>query len=160
VLALRDPQLRRQFGGAARLCASLVVEQLVSMLLAPIMMMFHSTFVIQALLGKSVAWNAQARGDRGVTLREAFSRQKWQLVFGLAWGAIMLRFAPQFFWWLTPVLAGLVCGVGLTAWTSRAGAGRLARRWGLLLVPEETNPPRELLTVTRPERAQLDAAGP
>jgi membrane glycosyltransferase len=62
----------------------------------------------------------------------------------------MLRFAPQFFWWLTPVLAGLVCGVGLTAWTSRAGAGRLARRWGLLLIPEETHPPYELLIATRP----------
>jgi membrane glycosyltransferase len=160
VLALRDPQLRREFGGAARLCASLLVEQLFSVLLAPTMMMFHSTFVIQALLGRPVAWNAQARGDRGVTLREAFGRQKWQLLFGLAWGAIMLRLAPQFFWWLTPVLAGLVCGVGLTAWTSRADAGRLARRWGLLLIPEETHPPCELLIATRPERVQLNAAGP
>jgi len=147
VLTLRDRQMRRQFGGAARLCASMLVEQLFSMLLAPSMMLFHSTFVAQILLGKTVSWNAASRADRGVTLREAFRRQKWHLAFGLAWGAIMLQVAPRFFWWLTPVLVGLICGVWFTAWTSRISAGRTARRWGLFLIPEETAPPRELMAL-------------
>ena len=154
ILTLRDSQLRRQFGGAARLCASLIVEQFFSVLLAPSMMLFHSTFVAQTLLGKVVSWNAQDRSERGVTLREAFRREKWHLAFGLAWGAIMLRVAPRFFWWLTPVLIGLICGVGLTAWTSRTSAGRIARGWGLLLTPEETTPPRELRAL---RDANLDA---
>ena len=154
LLTLRDRHLRRQFGGAARLCLSLLVEQFFSVLLAPSMMLFHSTFVAQTLLGKAVSWNAQDRSDRGVTLREAFRRQKWHLAFGLAWGAIMLRVAPYFFWWLTPVLVGLICGVGLSAWTSRTSAGRIARRWGLLLVPEETAPPPELTAL---RGANLDA---
>ena len=154
LLTLRDRHLRRQFGGAARLCLSLLVEQFFSVLLAPSMMLFHSTFVAQTLLGKAVSWNAQDRSDRGVTLREAFRRQKWHLVFGLAWGAVMLRVAPYFFWWLTPVLVGLICGVWLTAWTSRTSAGRIARRWGLLLIPEETAPPRELAAL---RCANLDA---
>ena len=154
LLTLRDRHLRRQFGGAARLCLSLLVEQFFSVLLAPSMMLFHSTFVAQTLLGKAVSWNAQDRSDRGVTLREAFRRQKWHLAFGLAWGAIMLRVAPYFFWWLTPVLVGLICGVWLTAWTSRTSAGRIARRWGLLLIPEETAPPRELAAL---RCANLDA---
>jgi len=153
-LALRDRHLRRQFGGAARLCMSLLVEQFFSVLLAPSMMLFHSTFVAQTLLGKAVSWNAQDRSDRGVTLREAFRRQKWHLGFGLAWGAIMLRVAPHFFWWLTPVLVGLICSVWVTAWTSRTSAGRIAQRWGLLLIPEETTPPRELMAV---RRANLDS---
>jgi len=147
VLTLRDRQMRCQFGGAARLCASMLVEQLFSMLLAPSMMLFHSTFVAQILLGKTVSWNAASRADRGVTLREAFRRQKWHLAFGLAWGAIMLQVAPRFFWWLTPVLVGLICGVWFTAWTSRISAGRTARRWGLFLIPEETAPPRELMAL-------------
>jgi len=154
ILTLRDSQLRRQFGGAARLCVSLIVEQFFSVLLAPSMMLFHSTFVAQTLLGKAVSWNAQDRSERGVTLREAFRREKWHLAFGLAWGAIMLRVAPRFFWWLTPVLIGLICGVGLTAWTSRTSAGRIARRWGLFLTPEETAPPRELRAL---RGAHLDA---
>jgi membrane glycosyltransferase len=114
------------------------------MLLAPCMMLFHSTFVAQTLAGKAVSWNAQARSERGVTLGEAFGRQKWHLVFGIVWAVVMLRVAPRFFWWLTPVLVGLIFGVWLTMWTSRSSVGRAARRWGLLLIPEETDPPREL----------------
>jgi membrane glycosyltransferase len=148
VLAIRDRQLRGEFGGVPRLFASLLVEQLFSILLAPTMMMFHSTFVAQTLAGKAVSWNAQVRADRGVTLREAFRRQKWHLALGFVWGASMLRLAPQFFWWLTPVLAGLLCGIWLTVWTSRRDAGRLLRRWGLLLTPEETAPPRELMALS------------
>jgi membrane glycosyltransferase len=153
ILTVRDRQLRQQFGGAARLCTSLFVEQLFSVLLAPSMMLFHSVFVAQTLLGRSVSWNAQSRTDRGVTLLEAFKRQWWHLALGLAWGAVMLRTAPQFFWWLTPVLAGLICSIPLTVWTSRISAGQRLRRWGLLLTPEETAPPQELLSLreTDPE---------
>jgi membrane glycosyltransferase len=96
-----------------------------------------------------VSWNAQERTERGVTLREAFRRQKWHLVLGVLWGAAMLRLAPQFFWWLTPVLAGLLFGIPLTVWTSQVSAGRLFRRHGLLLTPEETAPPPELVTLSR-----------
>jgi len=147
ILTLRDRQMRRQFGGSARLGASLLVEQLFSVLLAPSMMLFHSMFVVQTLLGRSVRWDAQSRTDRGVTFVEAFRRQWWHLALGLAWGAVMLRTAPQFFWWLTPVLAGLICSIPLTVLTSRSAAGERLRRWGLLLTPEETAPPRELLRV-------------
>jgi membrane glycosyltransferase len=149
VLAMRERVLRRQFGGAGKMWLSLLIEQLFSMLLAPTMMMFHTTFVAQTLLGRVEAWNAQERTERGVTLREAFRRQKWHLLFGVAWGAAMLRLAPQFFWWLTPVLAGLLLGIPLTMWTSRVGPGRFLRRIGLLLTPEETAPPPELVVLSR-----------
>lgn len=148
LLAIGDPRTRRQFGGAARLCASLVLEQIFSVLLAPAMMVFHSTFVVQTLLGRAVAWNAPDRSDRGVSLREAFARQKWQLVLGLLWGAALLLLARPFFWWLSPVLIGLVCGIGLTVWTSHVAAGELFLRMRLLLVPEETEPSEELVTVS------------
>jgi membrane glycosyltransferase len=159
-LAIRDRRVRRQYGGAARLLLSLLIEQLFSMLLAPSMMLFHSTFVVQTLAGKSVSWNAQDRSERGVTLRAAFRRQKWHLVIGLVWGGAMLRLAPQFFWWLTPVLVGLLCSLWLTMWTSRPSAGRLLQRWGLMLTPEETAPPGELLALRNSlARAALPAAG-
>jgi len=46
-----------------------------------------------------------------------------------------------------PVLAGMVLSVPLTMWTSRASAGRWLRRAGLLLTPEETDPPAELVAL-------------
>ncbi|MGH8230174.1 MAG: glucans biosynthesis glucosyltransferase MdoH, partial [Steroidobacteraceae bacterium] len=54
-LALVKPALRRGFGGTLRLAASLLFEQLFSVLLAPPMMVFHSTFVVSTLAGKPVA---------------------------------------------------------------------------------------------------------
>ncbi len=143
-LALARPALRRGFGGAVRLGVSLLLEQLFSVLLAPPMMVFHSTFVISTLAGRPVTWNAQERGDRGVSLIEALRRHKWHMLLGLAWGAAILIIAPRFIWWMMPVLAGLLLSAPLTALSSRAGVGRLARRCGLLLTPEELSPPREL----------------
>lgn len=163
-LALLRPALRRGFGGAVRLGASLLLEQLFSVLLAPPMMVFHSTFVVSTLAGKPVAWNAQERGDRGVSLLEALWRHKWHMLLGLAWGAAILLIAPKFIWWMTPVLAGLLLSAPLTAISSHAGVGRLARRCGLLLTPEERSPPRELALLRErleredsPERVPLAA---
>src|SRR5256885_7791940 len=69
----RRRHTRLQGDWSSDVCSS----DLFSVLLAPSMMLFHSTFAAQTLLGKAVSWNAQDRSDRGVTLREAFRRQKW-----------------------------------------------------------------------------------
>jgi len=47
------------------------------------------------------------------------------------------------------VLVGLLFGIPLTLWTSRVSAGRFFRRHGLLLTPEETAPPPELVVLAR-----------
>ena len=160
ILTVRDRAALRRYGGVLRLCAGLLVEQLFSILLAPSMMLFHSTFVAQTLLGRSVSWNAQSRTDRGVTFAEAFRRQKWHLLLGVVWGGLMLRIAPQFFWWLTPVLVGLIFGIPLTVWTSRIKPGLRLKRWGLLLTPEETAPPPELLALKSPPTQVITAIPP
>jgi membrane glycosyltransferase len=66
------------------------------------------------------------------------------VLLGLVWGAVILWFAPRYIWWLLPVLAGLILSVPLTMLTSHAGAGQWLRRHGLLLTPEESQPPQEL----------------
>jgi membrane glycosyltransferase len=143
-LALVKGKMRRAFGGARALLSSLVVEQLFSTLLAPSMMLFHTSFVITTLAGHPVTWNAQDRGDRGITFREALSRHKWHVAIGLAWGAVILAIAPRYIWWMSPILAGLLLSVPLTMLTSLSSAGIWARKHHLLLTPEETEPPPEL----------------
>jgi hypothetical protein len=54
-----------------------------------------------------------------------------------------------------PVLAGMVLSVPLTMWTSRASAGRWLRRAGLLLTPEETDPPPELVALNEKMSASV-----
>jgi membrane glycosyltransferase len=134
--------------------SSLLVEQVFSTLLAPSMMLFHTSFVVTTLAGHPVTWNAQDRGDRGITFREAFSRHKWHVAIGLVWGAVILAIAPRYIWWMSPILLGLLLSVPLTMLTSLTSAGLWARRHGLLLTPEETEPPPELAALE-----QLMASG-
>jgi membrane glycosyltransferase len=143
-LTLRDRALRAAFGGARKFILSCAIEQALSMLMAPIMMLFHSEFVLRALLGRSVGWDAQPRGDRGVTWREAVLRHRWHVAIGLVWGCTIVMLAPDFIWWMLPVVVGMLIAVPFTALTSRSDLGVALRKRGLLLTPEETSPPPEL----------------
>jgi membrane glycosyltransferase len=143
-LVIRDRASRRAFGGSSRIIGSFLFEQIQSMLLAPTMMLFHSEFVLRALLGRSVGWDAQARGDRGIPWREAFRRHRWHLAIGLVWGSAILVLAPHFIWWMSPVILGMLISVPFTVLTSRADLGRALRARGWLLTPEETDEPPEL----------------
>jgi membrane glycosyltransferase len=144
-LALVKRSTRRSFGGGLHLLASLLIEQLFSTLLAPSMMLFHTSFVVTTLAGHPVTWNAQDRGDRGITFLEALSRHKWHVLIGLVWGGVILAIAPRYIWWMSPILLGLLLSVPLTMLTSLSSAGIWMRKRGLLLTPEETEPPPELV---------------
>lgn len=157
-LALADRQLRAAFGGARKLIEGVMFEQLMSMLLAPTMMLFHTTFVLSALLGRSVGWDAQPRGDRGITWREGLMRHRWHLVLGLVWGGAILALAPKFIWWMLPVLVGMVIAVPFTVLTSRNSLGRALRARGWLVTPEESAPPPELAAL-HANLARTEAAG-
>ena len=157
-LALRDRAVRAAFGGAPKILGGFLLEQLLSILLAPTMMLFHSEFVLRALLGRSVGWDAQARGDRGITWREAFLRHKSHFAIGLVWGTAILVLAPHFIWWMSPVILGMLLSVPLTVLTSRADLGRALRRHGWLLTPEETAEPPELAAAAAARARRLPEA--
>jgi membrane glycosyltransferase len=159
-LAIRDRALRSAFGGTWKIIGGFLFEQFLSMLLAPTMMLFHSEFVVRALLGRSVAWDAQARGDRGITWREAFHRHRWHLAIGLAWGAAILVLAPHFIWWMSPVILGMLIAVPFTVLTSRTDLGRALRARGWLLTPEETEQPPELAAAEAARARAPEAASP
>ena len=107
---------------------------------------FTEKFVLRALLGRSVGWDAQPRGDRGVPWREALRRHKWHLSIGLVWGGAILALAPNYIWWMSPVILGMLLSVPLTVLTSRSDLGLALRRHGWLLTPEETHEPYEMAT--------------
>ena len=144
VLVLKDRAQRAAFGGTPVVILNLLAEQLFSMLLAPAMMLFHSTFIARTLAGNRGSWEAQARDDRGIGVAEALSRLKWHAGLGCVWGGLILWLEPRFIWWMLPVLAGLLFSVPLTVWTSRTSVGRRARERALFLTPEEIAPPPEL----------------
>lgn len=133
-----------RFGGPLRMTCSVLGEVVVSTFLAPVRMLFHSFFVVTTLLGWRVSWNAQNRDDKGTSWGDALRFHWWGTALGLVWGWLMWVINPGFFWWLSPIVAGLALSVPLSVWTSRPGWGRAARRAGLFLTPPELDQPVEL----------------
>src|SRR5262249_51888899 len=66
---------------------------------------------------------------------------------GIAWACGVYSLNPTFLWWLAPVVGALVLSIPISVYTSRVGLGDRLRKARLFLVPEESQPPQELLWV-------------
>ena len=134
----------KSFGGPVRLFMSIVLETLLSVLLAPIRMLFHSRFVVMTLLGLKPAWGAQQREEDQTHWPQALKYHRNDVLLGIIWGMVVFLFNPGFLVWLAPILIALILSIPLSVWTSRKESGRLFRRLGLFLTPEEISPPLEV----------------
>lgn len=135
----------RQFGGVLALLFSVPLEILLSSLFAPIRMVFHTRFVLTNLLGRTVGWKSQPREDAETTWREAFTHHAGDTVFATIWAALLFRLSPDYFWWVTPVVGALILSIPVSVLVSRIELGDKARRLGLFVIPDEVDPPRELV---------------
>ena len=143
ILALRHP---RAFGGTGRLLLSALLEMLFAVVIAPVMMMYHSRFVMSVLGGHDIRWEPPVREERAVPWPEAWHKTAGITAFGLAWAGLTLYSSPTFFLWLTPIFTGVLLAAPLVRWTSSRSLGQWTRRRGLFLVPAETTAPPELET--------------
>ena len=142
-----DTNRRRSYGGLTRTTAGVVWETVFSTLHAPMLMLWHTRFVITNLLGISVGWGTQKRAADGTAWLYAIQRHWGHVLIGVVWGWFMWVLDPTLFWWFTPVLAGMVLSVPLSVFTSRRSLGLRARSLGLFLTPEETGPPPEIVSL-------------
>jgi membrane glycosyltransferase len=136
-LTLRSHEGSASYGGRAALVGSTLVETLFSVLLAPVMMLFHSIFVLRILSGAAVGWPPQPRGDRGTDWDTAMRRHVAHLVLGAIAIAVIGVWAPSFLPWLAPVVAGLMLAAPLAVLSSKRSLGAKARKWRMFMTPEE-----------------------
>lgn len=146
LLGLLDALVRRRsgFGGGPALVASAVLETAFSILVAPVLMMYHTSFVLGIVAGRGVDWGTQARGGRSISWAEAWRPTAWITATGLLWMGITVVASPMFAAWLAPIFAGLLLAAPLIYVSSSLELGRGLRRRGILLVPSETRTPAEL----------------
>ncbi len=128
------------YGGRMGLLLSGVLEFFFSVLLSPVMMWLHTIFVSSTILGSTVNWGTQNRDETAVPLWDAIKTLRWHMVLGVAWSIAAWVSDPGFFWWMTPVLAGLVLSAVITHYSSREDIGLAARAQHLFQIPEETAP--------------------
>ena len=139
----------RNFGGRARLVLSLLLEILTSALLAPVRALFHTLFVLAALTGLRVEWKSPARDDAATSWGAALRRYGAPTLLGIAWAAGVYKVAPEFLWWLLPVVGAFAVSIPASVYLSRTSLGRRLRRFGVFTIPEELRPPLELRLVRR-----------
>lgn len=133
-----------RYGGRLALCASALLEILLSALLASIRMLFHTQFVVGALTRLSAHWRSPPREDAETTWEEAVRRHGWQTVLGMLWAMSVHSLDPEFLWWLVPVVGALLLSIPVSVLTSRIASGRRLRDARIFLIPEEARPPAEL----------------
>src|SRR5439155_5879289 len=104
---LASTQRSWRYGGAARIAAGLAGEVALSMLLAPIRMLFHTRFVVTALAGWRVHWRSPLREDAETSWRQALRHHDTHTPLGIAWTGGVFCLSPSFLWWMLPV-AGAV----------------------------------------------------
>jgi membrane glycosyltransferase len=134
------PREIAEFGGPIRVLSGVILEKLFSVLTAPVLIWFHTRFVLRNLEGKTVSWNTQTR-DRNAGPRWLDTvREYWPLpLVGVGLAALAWSISPNYLAWVSPLLIGLLLAIPVA---KVSGGTYLFRR--LFLTPEELQPPKEL----------------
>ena len=138
-LVLAMIQRRQEFGGVGRLFIGGVTELFMAVLIAPMMMFYHSYFVLSVLIGHKVRWEAQEREGRMVPWRDALVYTRWMTLLALVWGGVTAWLTPTLFLWLLPVLTGMLIGAAVIRYSSSDKLGMGCAKVGIFVINEERN---------------------
>jgi membrane glycosyltransferase len=144
LVLMTDGTVRRGCGGGLRALLSVILETVVSGLIAPVMMLSQSIGIGQILLGGDAGWRVQQRDDGAIPFRGVVHQYAGHTIFGLLLAGAAYAVSLPLFLWMSPVVLGLVLAIPLALLTSRPSVGAAWRRFGLLLTPEEGTMPRIL----------------
>ncbi len=132
---------RRGFGGAGGLTASLVVETVMSSLIAHILMALQTAAIIEVLLGRDSGWKPQRRDDGSLPSLIVMRYHLFHMILGTSLAVFTYFTSFALFLWMLPASIGLMLSGPISAFTAKRSWGLAARRLGLLLIPEEQTPP-------------------
>lgn len=141
IYGLVSPLWRREVG-VRRTVLGVLTETLLSVLIAPILMVTQTSAVISVLSGRDAGWSPQKRGDEdGYSLAATFRHSAPAMVLGIVLTTAALVISPVYAAWLASATIGLVLSVALSYWTAKRSMGQRLRRMGALVSPAEVNPP-------------------
>ena len=138
VMALGEPQPRRE---RARLIIGAVIEQLFSILHAPIVMSLHTRHLWEIMCGKDSGWPEQQRCGKSFPFVFLLQRHGSQTIIGLVTTAYLAWLSSPLLYWVLPLTLGLIFSVPLSALGGSRQLGRKLVKLRLLLTPEEQKLP-------------------
>jgi membrane glycosyltransferase len=144
VLLLTQAEYRRQFGGGLIVLAGILIETLLSGLIAPVMMIFQSSAVGEILLGRDAGWQVQRRDDGEVPRREIIRKYALPTLIGVLMAVSAYTVSLPLLLWMAPVIIGLLLAVPIAMVSSTADLQSLNGRARLFATPEQTATPKVL----------------
>lgn len=141
IIHLMNGASRRGSGGFFSTILSSLIEIVLSSLYAPIMMLVQSSSVFEILAGRATGWNPQRRDDGSIPMRSIVQRHGWHTALGVVTLVSGALIAPSLVAWMSPTIAGLLMAIPLSWSSGHLGAGLALKRFGLMMIPEETTVP-------------------
>ncbi|MBC7366142.1 MAG: glucans biosynthesis glucosyltransferase MdoH [Undibacterium sp.] len=142
----RNPDEVAAFGGWGDLLAGVLLETIIFTLLAPVLMLFHTKFIVLTVCRQKIAWGPQRRGQEGeAVFAETFAAHWGHTLLGIAGLIIVNRIDSTLALWMSPILAGLIGSIPLSYFTGSLSVGTALRTQGLFKTPEESRPAPELI---------------
>lgn len=140
IVVLAHTRLRKGFGGAFRTAGGMILETVLSGLMAPVMMIFQSVAVAEILLGRDSGWQVQRRADGHIPRRELIRKYAGPTAIGALMGISAYLVSVSLLLWMTPVIAGLLLSIPIALIVSSPACGARVAARGLLATPEEKAP--------------------
>ncbi len=134
-------QRREAFGGGVRLTISVFLETLVSMLIAPVVMVYHSVMIAGLILGLKVNWVTQNRATEGTSWREACFAHGFGTLVGIVGTVFLSNEGAVVGLWMAPLLGGLLLSIPVSVLTSKSGPSERMKDLKLCCSPEDIRVP-------------------
>ena len=144
-----DRDLRAALGGGAPVVTTIAIEVLLSMLVAPIIMLGQTVAIVDILCGRPSGWIAQRREADGLPAMAALSLYGWHIGFGAIFLLAMIGgFADAL--WTLPVTIGLLAAPFTAMLVSRRDVGDWLSNRGLFVSPTPFGPDKRRVASPRP----------
>jgi membrane glycosyltransferase len=146
-----DKTTRRSFGGALSFAGNLLAEAVFMALLAPLVALSHTMFMIQLFIfRRGLSWNSQARESHAVPLRLAFAKLWPHTLFGCTVLGVVALKSPHDFGFALMGTVGMILAAPFAVATASPPIGRLFAKLGLARLPEENETPQALMPLRLP----------
>ena len=152
----------RRNGGHGLRGSSIVLEMILSALLAPVLMVIQTGLVFSILSGRDRDWSTQRREAGGQRLAPLLRDHRGHMASGAALGMVAYLVAPALLLWLSPAILCLLLAVPVSAACASTRLGEWLKHRGLLVIPEEVEIPRSVRrsAVLRGTYARVIASAP
>ncbi|ADM09057.1 periplasmic glucans biosynthesis protein MdoH [Parvularcula bermudensis HTCC2503] len=142
--------LWRNTVGPLRLTAGVLAETVISVLIAPILLVAQSASVLAILTGQDSGWSPQHRRG-GYAWGTILRRHGRTVLLGALLTTAAFAISPIFAAWLAPASIGMMLAPLLSKLTGSSALGGAAQRAGILITPYERDVPASVAAVTARE---------